>query len=59
MQETDSLLYMPYYNDFQKGNSLRIEQSAIDDSVEFNVIWWYSGNLNTQGDKEIAIYENA
>lgn len=56
MQETDSLLYMPYYNDFHKGNSLRIEQRAKDDSVEFNIVWWYTGKLNTQGAKEIALY---
>ena len=52
----DSLIYLPYYNDFHKGNSLIIERHMINDSVRFFVIWWYSGDSSKTGSKEVALY---
>lgn len=52
----DSQIYLPYYNDFHKGNSLKIERYAKKDSVSFFVVWWYSGDSTKPGSKEIALY---
>lgn len=56
LQINDSIIYMPYYDDYQKGNSLWIERHEKADSVSFLVMWWYSGETNYSGAKEIALY---
>lgn len=52
----DSVLYMPYYNEFHKGNSLRIQMNARNDSVIFKVNSWYSGKDNLYAAKKIAYF---
>lgn len=56
LQIHDSLIYLPYYNDFHRGNSLKIERHAMNDSIRFFVTWWYSGDSTKTGSKEIALY---
>ena len=56
LQENDSLLYLPYYNDHQKGNSIRIEKHTNTDSVSFLIQWWYSQNFQMNGSKDIALF---
>jgi len=56
LRVNDSVIYMPYYNDFHRGNSLRFEKHAQGDSVQFFVIWWYSGDSSGTATKEIALY---
>lgn len=56
LQQNDSLLYMPYYNDFHKGHSFRIEKKTIGDSVQFSVMLWYSGKTMDLGSKEFAFF---
>ena len=56
LQKNDSVIYMPYYNDFHKGHSLRIDRKSIGDSVVFSIKLWYSGKLMDMGSKEIALY---
>lgn len=52
----DSVIYMPYYNDYHRGNAMRIEKHAQGDSVQFFVIWWYSGDSSGTATKEIALF---
>jgi hypothetical protein len=52
----DSVIYMPYYNDYHRGNSMRFERHDKGDSVQFFVIWWYSGDSGRTGTNEIALY---
>ncbi|RZM11178.1 MAG: hypothetical protein EOO88_47255 [Pedobacter sp.] len=54
--ENDSLLYIPYYNDHKKGNSIRIEKHVSSESIAFIIQWWYSGSLQVNGSKEIALF---
>jgi hypothetical protein len=56
LQIEDSVLNMPYYNDFHKGNSLRIQMNTRNDSVIFKVNSWYSGKVNSFGAKKIAYF---
>jgi hypothetical protein len=56
LQKNDSVIYMPYYNDFHKGHSLRIDRKSIGDSTVFTIKLWYSGKLKDMGSKEIALY---
>ncbi len=56
LQINDSIIYMPYYNSNHKGNSMRFEKHAQGDSVQFFVIWWYSGDSSGTATKEIALY---
>ncbi|MDD5150643.1 MAG: hypothetical protein PHC28_09190 [Flavobacterium sp.] len=56
LQKNDSVIYMPYYNDFQKGTSLKIERKLVGDSTTFTVNVWNSGKPVTMGAKEIALY---
>ena len=56
LQIKDSIIYLPYNNDYHKGNSLRFERTTIGDSVQFQVTWWYSGKPSETGAKEIVLY---
>lgn len=56
MRQTDSLIVIPYYNSYHKGNALKIERKAKGDSVVFACSWWYSGNDEQDGAKEIALF---
>ncbi|MFC4262657.1 hypothetical protein ACFOWM_07205 [Ferruginibacter yonginensis] len=56
LQQSDTLLYIPYYNDHKKGNAIRIEQHVNGDSVSFNIQWWYSQKLQINGSRAIALY---
>jgi hypothetical protein len=56
LQREDSLLYIPYYNDFHKGNSVRIQMFYKKDLVVFKIESWYSGKDNIYGAKKIAYY---
>lgn len=56
LQINDSVIYMPYYNDYHRGNAMRFEKHALGDSVQFFVIWWYSGDSSGTATKEIALY---
>lgn len=52
----DSVIFLPYYNDFHRGNSLKIEKHVIGDSTNFKITWWYSGDSTGSGADEIALY---
>jgi hypothetical protein len=54
--QTDSTLFLPYYNEHQKGNSIIITRKRSTDSVIFIVNWWYSQKQQEQGAKEIALF---
>lgn len=56
LQQTDSTLFLPYYNEHQKGNSILIERKNLADSVYFKISWWYSKKMQQQGAKEIALF---
>ncbi|CAN5822952.1 hypothetical protein BH10BAC2_BH10BAC2_38050 [soil metagenome] len=53
---SDSVMYIPYSNSYHKGNSIKIERKRVGDSIVFNCNWWYSGNVEEDGSKEIALY---
>ncbi|MCB9252829.1 MAG: hypothetical protein H6605_10205 [Flavobacteriales bacterium] len=36
-------LYIPYYNHYSKGNSIRIDRENYGDSIQITVSWHYSG----------------
>ena len=56
LETNDSVIYMPYYSNFQKGASLKIERKQIADSTLFTVAVWNSGKPVPLGAKEIALY---
>lgn len=56
LQKNDSVIYMPYYSDFHKGTSLKIERKQVDNSTKFTVNVWNSGKPVPLGAKEIALY---
>lgn len=56
LETNDSVIYMPYYNDFHKGTSLKIERKQLVDSTFFTVSVWNSGKRVPLGEKEIALY---
>jgi hypothetical protein len=56
MQQTDSLMVIPYYNSYHKGNAVKIERKTTGDSVAFSCSWWYSGIDQPDGAKEIALF---
>ena len=56
LQKNDSVIFMPYYNDFHKGTSLKIERKQLGDSTIFIVNVWNSEKPATIGAKEIALY---
>lgn len=56
LQVTDSLLLIPYYNSYQKGNNLRIERKRVDNTIRHTIGWWYSRKPETEGAKEIALF---
>ena len=56
MQLNDSVLFIPYFNDYHKGNTLEIKRAQKGDSVQFAVTLYKSGNLQQDGSKEIALF---
>ncbi|HNP21636.1 MAG TPA: hypothetical protein PKM63_10610 [Panacibacter sp.] len=56
LQQNDSLLYIPYYTNYHKGNSIMIEKKNLGDSVQVTCRWWYSKQEQADGGKEIALY---
>ncbi len=47
---------MPYYNDFNKGTSLKIAKKTLGDSTLFKIEVWNSGKPQPLGAKEIALF---
>jgi hypothetical protein len=56
LEQNDSVIYMPYYNDFHKGVSLKIERKKVADSTVFTITVWNSGKPVPLGAKEIALF---
>jgi len=56
MQLNDSVLFIPYFNDYHEGNSLEIKRAQKSDSVQFRITLYNSGNLQQDGSKEIALF---
>ena len=56
LQKNDSVIFIPYYNDFHKGTSLKIERKQVGNSTKFTVNVWNSGKPVPIGAKEIALY---
>jgi len=52
----DSVIYMPYSNDYHRGNSMQFERHIKGDSVHFFVIWWHSGDSSGKASNEVALY---
>jgi hypothetical protein len=58
VQETDSSLYVPYYNKEKKGASVKIESRKAGDSVVFTAYFWNYQTLNEGKSKEMALFMN-
>ena len=56
LQQNDSVIFMPYYTDYHKGRSLKIERKQVGDSTVFTVNFWYSEKPVENRAKEIALY---
>ncbi len=56
IQLNDSVLFIPYFNDYRKGNSLEINRTQKADSVQFEIILYRSGILQEDGSREIALF---
>lgn len=56
LQVADSVLLIPYYNSYQKGNNLRIERKRVGKDIRYSISWWYSRTPQTEGAKEIALF---
>lgn len=52
----DSIITVPYATTHEKGNALRIERKRVSEGIRFTCSWWYSGELDESGGKEIALY---
>jgi hypothetical protein len=58
VRETDSSLYVPYYNKDKKGASIKIESTKVGDSVVFTTYFWNYQTLNEGKSKEMALFMN-
>lgn len=56
LQQNDSVIFMPYYTDYHKGRSLKIERKQVGDSTIFTVNFWYSEKPVENRAKEIALF---
>jgi hypothetical protein len=56
LQHYDSVIIMPYSNDYRRGRSLKIERKQVGDSTIFKVNFWYSEKPVENRAKEIALY---
>lgn len=56
LRVNDTVIFMPYYNSYRKGSSVRIERHPLGDSTLFRIQWWYSRDSSLHGSKEIALY---
>lgn len=56
LQHYDSVIIMPYSNDYRRGRSLKIERKQVGDSTIFTVNYWYSEKPVENRAKEIALY---
>jgi hypothetical protein len=56
LQHYDSVIIMPYSNDYRRGRSLKIERKQVGDSTIFTVNFWYSEKPVENRAKEIALY---
>ena len=56
LQYYDSVIIMPYSNDYHRGRSLKIERKKVGDSTIFTVNYWYSEKPFESSAKEIALY---
>ena len=56
IQLNDSVLFIPYFNDYRKGNSLEINRTQKGDSVQFEIILYRSGIFQEDGSREIALF---
>ena len=56
LQQNDSVIFMPYYTDYHKGRSLKIERKQVGDSTVFTVNFWYSEKPVENRAKEIALF---
>ena len=56
LQYYDSVIIMPYSNDYRRGRSLKIERKQVGDSTIFTVNFWYSEKPVENRAKEIALY---
>ena len=55
-QYYDSVIIMPYSNDYRRGRSLKIERKQVGDSTIFTVNFWYSEKPVENRAKEIALF---
>ena len=56
LQQNDSVIFMPYYTDYHKGRSLKIERKQVGDSTIFMVNFWYAEKPVENRAKEIALF---
>lgn len=56
LQHYDSVIIMPYSNDYRRGSSLKIERKQVGDSTIFSVNYWYSEKPFENRAKEIALF---
>ena len=56
LQYYDSVIIMPYSNDYRRGRSLKIERKQVGDSTIFTVNFWYSEKPVENRAKEIALF---
>lgn len=56
LQQNNSVIFIPYYNDYHKGTSLKIERKIVGDSTVFTINVWNSGKPIPLGAKEIALF---
>ncbi len=56
MQLNDSVLFIPYFNNYHNGNTLEIKRAQKGDSVQFEITLYNSGTLQQDGSKEIALF---
>jgi hypothetical protein len=52
----DNVIYMPYYNDYNKGTSLIIERKTKKNSITSTIQVWNATKPNNLGAKEIVLY---
>lgn len=56
MQINDSLISIPYFNSFRKGNSLQVKKRIVGEQACFEINWWYSQHESLYNAQELSLY---
>lgn len=56
MVVNDSLIRIPYFNGFKKGNSLLVKKQIVGERACFEISWWYGQHEALYNAQELSLY---